>query len=125
MPPDAVEITVAKMEGEFHGMQADIDEVKRDMRELRVGQGDINTSLQDIKFTLGSITAQLEKPAVPSASSPLIARTEVLFKWTARILVIIFVLGVGGGISINYEQIDRLLDTVSHAKKATTSMTSK
>lgn len=113
MSPEQVELTVARMDGEFRGMKDDIGEVKRDVRELRAGQVEITNTLSTVHAQLTTLTTTLN-----TVKTPVDPKAMHYAKMLAYGSIIIAIFGTTGVISVHIEEIGAIIDVLLRAKDA-------
>jgi hypothetical protein len=93
-----------RLESDVSTLKRDVGEVKSGLHELRRDQQNMMQDHAGFGVTLARIESKLE--GRPKAA---LAKYDMPARWLTRGLVILFILGMSGAITLNFDKINTLL----------------
>ena len=97
-----------RLESDVSTLKRDVGEVKSGFNELRRDQQNMMKDHSNFGMTLARIESKIETQSAVTAPAPL-GKYDAQARWITRGLIVLFILGISGAITLNFEKVDRIL----------------
>lgn len=98
-----------RLESDVSTLKRDISEVKSGLHELRRDQQNMIQDHTSFGATLARIESKVEvRPSNTTPKAPL-AKYDMPARWITRGLIVLFILGMSGAITLNFEKVNKIL----------------